>query len=167
MKKNKIITFDLDGTLIQSSQFMNIPDYDFTVSVYWHLGKSPEGVKVKVRPGAVELLQKLSQKYIITIFSHSFEDYIIEVLEKMQVLKIISAIFSNEDENAFGKDLRLVLKKLGFNSLSDIIIIDDNSWTSFTDNLLLIPAYRGLPKDELFNEQFIKKIEDKFESIKK
>ncbi len=159
-----IIVFDLDGTLIQSDQFVELTDYDFTVSYYWDDQFAPDGVGVKVRPGAEQLLGMLMKNYQLALFTHSFPNYIEEVISKAGLGKYFMHTFNNHDEINSRKDLRTVLEKFGLDpqeNMDKIVIIDDNQWCLQERNLLLINTYNGGP-DNLFNDDFLVTIDSWF-----
>ena len=166
IKKN-IIVFDLDGTLIQSDQFADLKDHDFTISYYWDDQPAPGGVRVKLRPGVHQLLNRLAEEYHLTLFSHSFPHYIYieEVLSGGGLKKYFPHVFNNHDEINDKKNLRTVLERLHYNperDLDKIIIIDDNQWCLQRENLLLIETYYG-GSDTLFDEQLYRRIENHFD----
>ncbi|MCP4130663.1 MAG: HAD family hydrolase [bacterium] len=164
-QKQKIIVFDLDGTLIQSDQFVPIPDWDFSINRYWD--ETPGTVTVKVRPNVESILRQLSNYYFLALFTHSFPLYIAEVLKKSNLDEYFEAVFSNHDEINGGKDLTVVLDHFGFDpekDLKQIIIIDDHSWCNQENNVLLVNSYQG-GEDSLYNKSFIKKIENKFKTL--
>ncbi len=168
MTKTRIITFDLDGTLIQSSQFYPLAEYDFLINRHWTDRYAAEGIRVKLRPGVKQLLQQLSAEYYLAVFSHSFPKYIKEVLDGASITVFFDALFSNHDEVNDAKDLNVVLKRFNFKQdvdLNKIIIIDDNQWCQQSENVLQVPAYCGTESDTLFSEGFSTSITNAFSSL--
>ena len=164
MVKKFIIVFDLDGTLIQSSQFMDISEWDFIVNYYWDDTYEPSGVRIKVRQGAYDVLNNLSVGYNLALFSHSYPEYISQVLEKSRLSHFFLHVLNNFDELNDSKDLRVVLSRFGYDPLEDldkIIIVDDNNWCLQKENVFLIESYDG-GKDNLFNHTFTEKLKKRF-----
>lgn len=160
MKKEKVITFDLDGTLIQSSQFYPIPEYDFFIYRHWNDRRAPGGIKVKVRPGVKDMLQELSKTYYLALFTHSYPQYIEEVLSNAGLKSYFDVLCNNYDEINDEKDLNTVLEKLGFvpqDDLDKIIIIDDNHWCRQNNKVFIVPSYMG-GNDALFDEEFSSRV---------
>jgi len=161
---NNIVVFDLDGTLIQSSQFAYIANWDFEVGVYWDLTPCSSGVKVKIRPGVRAVLKQMSNIYHLAVYTHSYLEYANLVIEQAGLAPYFQHVFSNGDEVDGMKDLRVVLDRFAYDPVKDmqkILIVDDNSWCRQNDRLMLVPAYQG-GDDDLFNKQFLKNVAEYF-----
>jgi len=143
-----IIMFDLDGTLVSSS-------YDFENTVY-------------LRPYTKELLQKLSEKYLLCIFSRSDYDYIEYTLKISDIRKYFFFIFDANFINDGLKSINFIVNKSGLPKfmIKKIIFIDDNHKVYPQKNLIKIYKFTGDKKDTLFlPERFISIIEEKFKSL--
>ena len=158
-KEKAILVLDLDETLIHSFlEPIEKPDFVLNIKIYDDINdKECNNIYIKKRPGLDYFINELSKFYKIYIFSSSPEDYVTNVVEKIDKKKIISGLFSNDDcltipgaehFKVYIKDLKIFKK-----DLSRIVMIDDNSisYSLQKENGIPIKSWYGDKNDiELF-----------------
>lgn len=142
----KTLIFDLDETLIHSSDF---PPHSLVEA--FKSGDPP--FYVFKRPGLDDFLKKISQKFDLFIFTFGEKNYanpIIDVilpsLDEQHRLFRDSCVIENDEVH---KDIS-VFKR----SLNDIIVIEDNFGMKkfHPNNTIIVPKWNGVPYDKtLFN----------------
>ena len=130
----KLLVFDLDGTLVKVEGILD--DYDFYVNI---------------RPYTQSMLAQLSKLYTILIFTSSTNKYAQKVVSKIDPQGIyIYKIYSRNDchkaeSEFFIKDLRVLGR-----DLNEVVIVDDLiiSFAYQLDNGILVKEYKGEPTDK-------------------
>lgn len=143
----RIVVVDWDGTLVYSCSLANcaekgiISSFD-PVNVDRNGGPGP--VALFLRPGAYEFLGKLSQDYLIGLWSFGVYEYVTECLQCMALSKMFSFVKTRVDMRIPFKDLYMIN-----GDLSRVLIVDDDcesfgflnpgncipiaAWTPFSD----------------------------------
>lgn len=93
----EIISFDLDETLISSAN-MTRWDINKAKKLGYNVGKSKDGFKYVVRPGAEEILKYANDLgFEVMILTHNFGDYARDILASSGLDKYVTKVKSIED----------------------------------------------------------------------
>lgn len=123
---NKTLILDLDETLVHSVKD-SIPDPDIVLKVNFE--GTNELINVKIRPGAIDFLRKISKYYEVVIFTASVANYADKLVDILDVEKYTFYKLFREHCTYNGNYLKDI-SKLG-RDLKDCIIVD-NLPTSFS-----------------------------------
>ncbi len=150
-QQKNIIIFDLDGTIVNN----DIQSYSNPKSIL-------------LRPNAREILEKLSKKYILCIFSKSTIDYIKYTIEHCKLDDLFFFYFDYTfTTNNSVKDLTHLIKRIHLPNymIYKMIILDDSFKIKPENNFIKVPVFTGEKRDNFFNENLIKTIAEKFEKL--
>lgn len=153
--RQKTLILDMDETLIHAKP--KIPankdfEYDYEITLTDDDDGSELIFMVKMRPGLVECLERLAEKYEVAVFTAAERTYATKIIEHFDGKnKFIRHILSREHcvhvNNFYVKDLRII----GDRKLEEMVIVD-NSIVAFAfnlDNGVPINDFRGEdPMDE-------------------
>lgn len=155
MDRQKTLILDMDETLIHAKpKIKENEDYepDFEILLKDEEYDSELVFMVKMRPGLVECLERLSQFYEIAVFTAAERTYATKIIKHFDPEgKYIKHILSREScvhvNNFYVKDLRIISDR----KMEEMVIVD-NSIVAFAfnlDNGVPINDYRGdVPMDE-------------------
>jgi len=158
-----VCVLDLDHTLIHSRlahEWKGFTPQELDVLELIAVRSPGEGdvdpchFRVKIRPGAIELIEALValdvKVYIFTAGLMSYAHVILSLLDPQQRLIPLDRVFARDPaiaSDAFFKDVSLVMKHAGV-PLDSIIIVDDrrDCWrhSGAERNVLQVPAYEFL-----------------------
>lgn len=149
-RERKTVFLDLDETLIHSQLSPQPEKYDFMVRPM--INGQRINFYVLKRPFVDELLETLSEKYEIVVFTAGLKEYASEVIDRLDWKEVISHRFyrdsCKEVNGRYVKDL----SKLG-RDLKNVVIVDDNpnSFVFQPDNGIPIrPFTNNLDDGELW-----------------
>ena len=160
-KKKYTLVLDLDQTLIFSTEQKGDGD-----------GSAPKGYSVKIRPYASELLEKMSKKYEIVVFTAAEENYakaIINSLDKKG--EYVAKLLTREHcirtgEGYYIKDLRILADR----STDEVLIVDDTifSFAFQLENGIPVSPFTGDADDDelLFLMEYLEELYDTGEIVK-
>ena len=147
LKEKPCIAFDLDNTLIYSTE-LPTKDYKFECIV------KNKRYYVHVRPGAIEILEKLSETFEIFIFSASAKEYGEKIIAQIApFIPKTKCFFKDSCIFKFGyaiKDLKLLKRPM-----EKIILVDDilGSGSLQPLNAIAVEPWNGSIQDRtLINE---------------
>lgn len=143
-KDKKTLVLDLDETLVHSS-FDKCPNPDIVLSVNFE-GKENK-IYVKVRPGAIDFLRKISKIYEVVVFTASVANYADPLVD---ILDVDSYGFYKlfREHCTYNGNYIKDLSKLG-RELKDCIIVDNlpKSYANQPENGLPILSWYEDPAD--------------------
>ncbi|CAK75627.1 unnamed protein product (macronuclear) [Paramecium tetraurelia] len=153
-KFSKSIVFDLDETLIHCQESNDDPS-DIVLTIKFPTGETVEA-GINIRPYCKDMLQLLSQKYEIIVFTASHECYAQKVLNYLDPdKKFIHHRFFRDScvviqDGLHVKDLRVI----GNRNLKDMVLIDNASYSfcfQLENGIPIIPFYdNALDKELLY-----------------
>ncbi|CAD8062882.1 unnamed protein product [Paramecium sonneborni] len=153
-KFTKTIVFDLDETLIHCQESNDDPS-DIVLTIKFPTGETVEA-GINIRPYCKEMLQLLSSKYEIIVFTASHECYAQKVLNYLDPdQKFIHHRFFRDScviiqDGLHIKDLRVI----GNRNLRDMVLIDNASYSfcfQLDNGIPIIPFYdNALDKELLY-----------------
>ena len=147
-KKQKVLVFDMDETLI-SARFKNRIPENFKSTFDYNFQGTP--IFVSIRPFLEECLKRLADLYEIVVFTAGVKDYADPILDQLDLKneyfkKRLYRTDCIQVHDYFIKDLDIFLDR----EKKDIIIVD-NSIMSFAfdlDNGVPINSYLGTEEDD-------------------
>ncbi|CAD8152838.1 unnamed protein product [Paramecium pentaurelia] len=148
----KSIVFDLDETLIHCQESNDDPS-DIVLTIKFPTGETVDA-GINIRPYCKEMLQLLSQKYEIIVFTASHECYAQKVLNYLDPdKKFIHHRFFRDSciviqDGLHVKDLRII----GNRNLKDMVLIDNASYSfcfQQDNGIPIIPFYDNALDKEL------------------
>ncbi|CAI2373431.1 unnamed protein product [Moneuplotes crassus] len=155
MERQKTLILDMDETLIHAKpKIKENEDFepDFEIVLKDDEYGSELAFMVKMRPGLVECLEKLSELYEVAVFTAAERTYATKIIKHFDPDgQYIKHILSREScvhvDNFYVKDLRIISDR----KLEEMVIVD-NSIVAFAfnlDNGVPINDFRGdVPLDE-------------------
>ncbi|CAD8152903.1 unnamed protein product [Paramecium octaurelia] len=148
----KSLVFDLDETLIHCQESNDDPS-DIVLTIKFPTGETVEA-GINIRPYCKEMLQILSQKYEIIVFTASHECYAQKVLNYLDPdKKFIHHRFFRDScvviqDGLHIKDLRVI----GNRNIKDMVLIDNASYSfcfQLDNGVPIIPFYDNALDKEL------------------